>query len=91
MAADKAKNVFFEKIPAFADIKMPDCKNFVKFDSSCNEALEKVPAANEVLRHVIPTAVRKMQGELQTQLQNQIDQEYKRLEKANLDERSFLG
>ena len=30
-------------------------------------------------------------GELQTQLQNQIDQEYKSLEKANLDERSFLG
>lgn len=68
MAADKAKNVFFEKIPAFGDIKIPDCKNFVKFDNSCQTELEKVPAANEVLRHVVPTAVRKMQGELQTQL-----------------------
>ena len=47
---------------------MPDCKNFVKFDNACQAELEKVPAANEVLRHVIPTAVRKMQGELQTQL-----------------------
>lgn len=40
LSADKAKNVFFEKIPPFSDVKMPDSKNFVKFDSSVQEALE---------------------------------------------------
>lgn len=73
-SADKAKTVFFEKIPDFKDIKMPDQKNFVKFDSSCQDELNKIPMMNETLRHVVPPEVRKMQGELNTQLQNMIDQ-----------------
>ena len=60
LAADKAQKVFFEKIPNFSDIKIPDSKNFVKFDDSCREQLEVIPTVNEVLRHVVPTAVRKM-------------------------------
>jgi hypothetical protein len=66
LSADKAQKVFFEKIPAFKDIKIPDQKNFVKFDDGVKELLEQVPTVNEVLRHVVPTAVRKMQGEIQT-------------------------
>jgi hypothetical protein len=66
LSADKATKVFFEKIPPFSEIKMPDMKNFVKFDDSVKESLEKVPTVNEVLRHVVPTQVRKMQSELQT-------------------------
>lgn len=74
LSADKAKNVFFEKIPPFNEIKMPDSKNFVKFDDSCKEDLNQVPIMNEVLRHVIPAEVKKMKTELHTQIQNQIDQ-----------------
>ena len=61
---DKAKNVFFEKMPEFKTISMPDSKNFVKLDDSCKGPLEEVPIMNETLRHVIPPQVRKMQAEL---------------------------
>lgn len=91
LSADKAKNVFFEKIPPFSDIKMPDSKNFVKFDDSCKDDLNKTPIMNEVLRHVVPPEVKRMQTELHTELQNQIDQNYKHTEKQNLDQRTFLG
>jgi len=66
LSADKAKNVFFEKIPPFSDIKMPDSKNFVKFDASCQDELNQTPIMNEVLRHVIPAEVKKMRTELHT-------------------------
>ena len=46
---------------------------------------------NEVLRHVIPPQVRAMQGEFKTQIQNMVDQQYKALEKGDLEQRSFLG
>lgn len=32
-----------------------------------------------------------MQSEIKTQIQNQIDQQFKQLEKADLEERQFLG
>lgn len=60
LAAEKAKTVFFEKIPAFKDIKMPDQKNFVKYDKSADEPLYKEPIMKEVLRYIIPPQVRKM-------------------------------
>lgn len=91
MAADKAKTVFFEKIPEFSSIKMPDQKNFVKFDDSCKEDFNKLPMMNETLRHVVPPEVRQMQADLKKQLQDQIDQQYKYLEKASGEERVFLG
>ena len=84
-STDKAKNVFFEKIPDFKDVKMPDNKNFVKFDDSVKEDLEKVPAMAENLRHVIPPEVRSMQQELKQFIQNTLDQHYKELEKKDLD------
>ena len=58
MAADKAKTVFFEKIPEFSAIKIPDQKNFVKFDDSCKEEFNVIPMMNETLRHVVPPEVR---------------------------------
>ena len=73
LSADKAKNVFFEKIPPFSEIKMPDSKNFVKFDDSCKDDLTKVPIMVEILRHVVPPEVQRMNKELHTELQNQID------------------
>ena len=91
LSADKAKNVFFEKIPPFNEIKMPDSKNFVKFDDSIKDELNQTPVMNEVLRHVVPAEVKKMKTELHTYIQNQIDQQYKQQEKQCLDERSFLG
>lgn len=39
---------------------MPDQRNFVKFDESGKDELVKIPLINEVLRHVVPPAVRKM-------------------------------
>ena len=91
MATDKATTVFFEKIPEWSKIPIPDSKNFVKFDDSCKDDFNKVPPMNETLRHVVPPEVRNMQGEIKTQLQNQIDQEYKASEKSDIDERAFLG
>lgn len=91
MSADKAKKVFFEQIPDFKSIKMPDQKNFVKFDASIASQLNEVPVMNEILRHVIPPQVRNMQGEFKQQMQNMIDQAYKNQEKSDLDQRSFLG
>jgi hypothetical protein len=52
--------VFFEKLPDFKTISMPDSKNFVKFDEGGKALLEEVPIMNETLRHVIPPQVRKM-------------------------------
>lgn len=77
--------MFFEKIPDHANIKIPDCKNFVKFDDSANAELQKVPFMNETLRHIIPPEVRSMQGEFKTQMQNMIDQAYKAQEKADTE------
>lgn len=34
MCSEKAKNVFFEAIAEGKDIKLPEEKNFVKFDDS---------------------------------------------------------
>ena len=47
---------------------MPDTKNFVKFDGSCESDLTQTPMMNETLRHVVPPAVRTMQGELKQHL-----------------------
>lgn len=55
MATDKAKNVFFESLPAPEKIKMPDQKNFVKFeDGEVKAELDQTPMMNETLRHVVP-------------------------------------
>ena len=90
-ATDKAKNVFFEKIPEERDGKMPDRKNFVKFDESAKAALEVVPTMSETLRHVIPPEVRAMQGELKQFIQNTVDQKFEELKRKDTEERAFLG
>jgi hypothetical protein len=54
MCSDKAKNVFFEAIAEAKDIKLPEEKNFVKFDDSVKDLLEKVPPMNEILRYLVP-------------------------------------
>ena len=59
-ATDKAKNVFFDPVPEHKKVPIPDSKNFVKFDDSAKEDLNKVPVMNETLRHVIPPEVRAM-------------------------------
>jgi len=38
-STQKAETVFFEKIPEHSKIPIPDSKNFVKFDGSCEEEL----------------------------------------------------
>lgn len=68
MATEKAKNVFFEAIPPSNEIPIPDSKTFVKFDESIKPDFNQVPDINETLRHVVPPEVRKMQGEVRTQL-----------------------
>ena len=73
MAEDKVKTVFFEQMPDHTKIPMPDKKNFVKFDEATSKPLEATPAMNEILRYIIPPQVRKMAGELKTQIQNLID------------------
>ena len=70
---------------------MPEAKNFVKFDPSAEETLNIIPAMNEVLRYIIPPQVRKMQGEFKSQIQNLIDQQFKNLEKQDLEQKAFLG
>lgn len=76
-AAQLCKDVFFEKVPEFKSIVMPDRKNFVKLDDSEKADLEKIPIMNETLRHIIPPEVRSMQSEIKTQVQNTIDQNFK--------------
>ena len=68
MAEDKAKNVFFEIIVSYEKIQIPDSKNFVKFDASIKDELDKVPTMNETLRYIIPPQVRKMQAEFKQML-----------------------
>ena len=68
MAEDKAKNVFFEIIVSYEKILIPDSKNFVKFDASIKDELDKVPIMNETLRYIIPPQVRKMQAEFKQML-----------------------
>lgn len=70
MAADKAKTVFFEPITPPAQVKMPDAKNFVKFDDSANAVLLEVPHMNDTFRYIIPPQVRNMQSEFKTIIQN---------------------
>jgi hypothetical protein len=60
-------------MPDYKEVPMPDSKNFVKYDESAKEPLDAVPHMNEILRHVIPPNVRKMQAELKECLQNVID------------------
>jgi hypothetical protein len=70
---------------------MPDSKNYVKFDDSTKADLEHVPIMNETLRHIIPPEVRSMQSELKMQIQNTVDQNIQSIEKADQEERAFLG
>ena len=46
---------------------------------------------NEVLRYIVPPQVRKMAAEFKEHMQNLIDQQYKNNEKADVEERAFLG
>lgn len=46
---------------------------------------------SSTLRYVIPPAVRKMQAEFRQQVQNQIDQQYKQVDKEDANLRVFLG
>lgn len=62
-ATDKAQKVFFEQIPPADKIRIPDLKNFVRLDDSLHTELDATPSVNEILRHVIPPQVRKMQAE----------------------------
>lgn len=69
MATEKAKSVFFESVAPPEKIKMPDQKNFVKFEEKeLKEELEQTPVMNETLRHVVPPQVRTMQTEFKTQV-----------------------
>ena len=68
MAEDKAKNLYFEIIVSYEKIQIPDSKNFVKFDASIKDELDKVPTMNETLRYIIPPQVRKMQAEFKQML-----------------------
>ena len=88
---EKAQKVFFEKIPDYKAVPMPDSKNFVKYDDSAKEALDAIPHMNEILRHVIPPGVRKMQAEITEYLQNVINQEFKNIDQQEQNERVFLG
>lgn len=91
MAADKAKTVFFEQITPPAQVKMPDAKNFVKFDDGANAVLLEVPHMDDTFRYIVPPQVRNMQSEFKTIIQNMIDQKYKANEKADLEQRAFYG
>ena len=90
MSKDKADNVFYEKIPQGSEIQMPDQKNFVKF-VDCSHMLDEVPMLNEILRHIVPPPVRRMQAEFQQFLQNLVEGEYNNNEKVNLEQKSFYG
>jgi hypothetical protein len=48
-------------------------KNFVKLDDSIKGEFSVIPGINEILRHVVPPQVRRMQGEFNQQIQNLID------------------
>lgn len=73
MSADKARTVFFEKVTDYKDVKMPDAKNYVKYDGGCKEELEKTSPHEDIFRHIIPPQVRNMQSEFKTVVQNLLD------------------
>jgi len=54
MSAEKAKTVFFERVTPFTEVKMPDAKNYVKYDNGCKEELELVSPHEDIFRHIIP-------------------------------------
>jgi len=54
MSADKAKTVFFERVTDYKEVKMPDAKNFVKYDGTCKEELEAISSHDDIFRHIIP-------------------------------------
>jgi hypothetical protein len=91
MAHKKNQEVYFEPVPPLSQIPIPDAKNFVKLDSDlAPKFLEDVEMSN-TLRYVIPPAVRKMQAEFRQQVQNQIDQQYKEVDKEETNQRVFMG
>ena len=67
-AENKAKTIFFEQIPDYTCISMPDKQNYVKFDESISKLLEATPAMSGILQCMIPPQVRKMAGELNRQI-----------------------
>lgn len=70
MSADKAKTVFFERVTDYKEVKMPDAKNFVKYDGTCKEELEAISSHDDIFRHIIPPQVRALQSEFKTIVQN---------------------
>ena len=46
---------------------------------------------NEILRHIIPPEVKRMQAEFQQFLQNLVEQEYNNNEKVSVEQKSFYG
>lgn len=91
MSAEKAKTVFFEKVTPAKEVKMPDAKNYVKYDAGCKEELETVSPHEDVFRHIIPPQVRNLQSEFKTVVQNLLDQKYKEQEAKDVEQRAFFG
>lgn len=91
MSSEKAKTVFYEPITPPDKVKMPDAKNFVKYDGTVQEELNATSPHNETFRYIIPPQVRNMQSEFKTIIQNMIDQKYKDNEKSDLEQRAFFG
>ena len=46
---------------------------------------------NEILRHIIPPEVKRMQAEFQQFLQNLVEQEYNNNENVSVEQKSFYG
>ena len=83
------KKIYYEPNIPTSEIAKPDPQNFVNLLALTDEINQK-PELDEKLRHVVPPAVRMMQDELKSQMQQIIQGEFTKVAEKEEQITGFL-
>lgn len=88
-AIDENKKIYYESNIPTAEVEKPDPQNFVNL-LSMSEQVNMTNPLDEKLRHIVPPAVRAMQDELKTELQQIIQSEFSKVAEKDEQMTGFL-
>jgi len=88
-AINENKTIYFDREIPIDQLPKPDLQNFVKLEPALDNFQAKL-AIEEKLRHIVPPAVRVMQVEIKTKLQEVINVNFEAEQRAEADTKRFL-
>lgn len=88
-AIDENKKIYYEPNIPTGEVEKPDPQNFVNL-LTLSDQLNEVNPLDEKLRHIVPPAVRSMQDELKSMLQQIIQTEFTKVAEKDEQMTGFL-